>query len=582
MRSTPPRAALRRVTGGFAAAGLLAAGALALHTPAQAAGPEFTLGGPAETALHPYPTAGAPEKASLDFTVHNPSEDEENGAFQGEYTVRFDLSGIAGVADVSFDREGSGDANCTITGTTAVCHDWGVYPGLSTVAELDVTAAKGSKDGDTGAIKVTAEADGATFASFTARVGIGGPDLSMKRLPFKTQLKPGDSQPAPITFTNNGTRAAEGVLLTLRHTRGMAFTERYRNCEYSESELGMGSPGAWTTALCSFDGSYEPGVTYTLAEPPSIKATTRAFYDSFLYAVTEDGSAARAAQRAGARYSSGEGATLTLRKAPSARSADLEPGDNQQEVDFQTTNSADFAAYGARVKGAAGATVEATVGFRNRGPAWVGYIRSGEDVATVDITVPAGATVVDQPESCRGVTADGEYRENQKAAPRYFCSTPMSVREDADFALPFKLKIDKVVAGASGKVLVRNTHLAAPGLPFDPKPANNTASLVLNAEDSGSGGTGSTTSGSGGSTATGGSTGGSSGSGSGSASGDSGGSTGSSSAGTTGGNGTTGGGDTGGDLASTGSTALMTGGVALVALAAGGVLYTVSRRRATR
>lgn len=240
---------------------------------------------------------------------------------------------------------------------------------------------------------------------------------------------------------------------------------------------------------------------------PSIKATTRAFYDSFLYAVTEDGSAARAAQRAGARYSSGEGATLTLRKAPSARSADLEPGDNQQEVDFQTTNSADFAAYGARVKGAAGATVEATVGFRNRGPAWVGYIRSGEDVATVDITVPAGATVVDQPESCRGVTADGEYRENQKAAPRYFCSTPMSVREDADFALPFELKIDKVVAGASGKVLVRNTHLAAPGLPFDPKPANNTASLVLNAEDSGSGGTGSTTSGSGGSTATGGSTG---------------------------------------------------------------------------
>ncbi|MFD8690704.1 peptidase [Streptomyces sp. NPDC059651] len=581
MRSTPPRAALRRVTGGFAAAGLLAACALALNAPAQAAAPEFTLGGPAETALHPYPATGAPQKATLGFTVNNPSLDPENGTFADEYTVRFDLSGIAGIADASFSKEGSAD--CRITGTTAVCTDWGVFAGLSTFADLELTAAKGSKDGDAGTIEVTAEAQGITFRPFSAHVGIGGPDLSMKRLPFRTKLQPGDSQPVPVTFTNNGTRAAEGVLLTLRYTRGMAFTERYENCEYSESDLGMGSPGAWTTALCSFDGSYEPGATYTLVEPPTIKATPHAFYDSFLYRVNEDGSAARAAERAGARYSSGKGATLTLRKAPSPRSADLEPGDNQQDVDFQTANSADFAAYGARAEGAAGATVEATVGFRNRGPAWIGYIRSGEDVATVDLTVPAGATVVGKPDSCRGVTADGDYRENQKAAPRYFCSTPMSVREDADFALPFKLKIDKVVAGASGKVTVRNTHLAAPGLPFDPEPANNTASLVLNAKDSGaaSGGTGSTTGGttSGGPAATGGAGDGSTGGGS--ASGGSGGSTGSSSAGTTGGDG--GEGDTGGDLASTGSTALMTGGAAVVALVAGGVLYTAARRRrATR
>ncbi|MEV0782882.1 peptidase [Streptomyces sp. NPDC050423] len=577
MRSTTPRAALRRAAGGFAAAGLMAAGSLGLTAPAQAAAPEFTLGGPAETALHPYPATGAPQKASLDFTVNNPSEDEENGAFQGEYTVRFDLSGIEGVADVSFDNEGGAD--CTTTGTSAVCHDWGIFPGLSTLAELDITAAKGSEDGDTGAIEVTAEADGATFTSFTARVGIGGPDLSMERLPFKTELKPGDAQPVPVTFTNNGTRAADGVLLTLRYTRGMEFTERYQNCEYSESDLGMGSPGVWTTALCSFDGSYEPGVTYTLAEPPAIRATKRAFYDSFLYRIEEDGSTARAAQRAGARYSPGKGgATLALRKAPEGLTADLDPSDNQQDVDFRTSNSADFVAYGDRAKGAAGDSVEVKVGFRNRGPAWIGYIRSGEDVATVDVTVPEGATVVAKPGTCRGVTADGEYREDQTAAPRYFCSTPMSVREDADFALPFELKIVKKVEGASGKVVVRNTHLAEPKLPFDPEPANNTASLVLNADDSGSGDSGATTgdgdSASGGSAATGGSAGGSGDSG-GSASGSSEGTTGSPSTGTTGGG-------SGGGLAATGSVALTTGAAALAALVAGGVLYTVSRRRAAR
>ncbi|MFF3172975.1 peptidase [Streptomyces sp. NPDC057900] len=584
MRSTTPRAALRRAAGGFAAAGLLAVGSLALTAPAQAAAPEFTLGGPAETALHPYPATGKPQKASLDFTVNNPSEDEENGAFQGEYTVRFDLSGIKGVADVAFAKKGGAD--CTVTGASAVCHDWGIFPGLSTLAELDVTAAEGSRNGDTGAIEVTAEADGATFTSFTARIGIGGPDLSMERLPFRTELKTGDTQPVPVTFTNNGTRAAEGVLLTLRYTRGMEFTERYRNCEYSESDGGMGSPGVWTTALCSFDGSYEPGVAYTLAEPPAIRATERAFYDSFLYRVEEGGSAARAAQRAGAKYSPGQGAALALHKAPAALSADLDPSDNQQEVDFRTSNTADFAAYGDRAKGAEGDSVQVKVGFRNRGPAWIGYIRSGEDVATVDVTVPEGASVVAKPESCRGVTAAGEYRENQTAAPRYFCSTPMSVREDADFALPFELKIDKVVAGASGKVVVRNPFLQDPKLRFDPEPANNTASLVLNAKDSGTGDSGATTgdgdggTDSGGTSSTGTTTGsgGSSGStGSTGGSGDSGattGSAGSSSSGSTGGD------SGGGGLAATGSVALMTGAAAAAALVAGGVLYTVSRRRA--
>ncbi|MET7642864.1 peptidase [Streptomyces sp. NPDC005426] len=577
MRRTTPRAALRRAAGGFAAAGLLAAGSLTLTAPAQASVPSFTLGGPAGTALHPYPATGAPQKASLAFTVDNPSEDEENGAFQGEYTVRFDLSALAGVADVSFD--GDGGADCTTTGTIAVCHDRGILPGLSTLARLEVTAAKGGKDGATGSIEVTAEADGATFTPFTARVGIGGPDLSMRRLPFRTELEPGDTQPVPVTFTNNGTRAAEGVLLTLRHTRGMEFTERYRNCEYSEDDLGMGSPGAWTTALCSFGGSYEPGVTYTLSEPPSLRATKRAYYDSLLYRIAEDGPAARAAQRGGARYSPGKGATLALREAPAALTADLNPGDNQQDADFRTANSADFAAYGDRAEGAAGDSVEVNVGFRNRGPAWIGNIRSGEDVATVDVTVPEGASVVSAPGTCRGVTADGQYREDRTAAPRYFCSTPMSVREDAVLTLPFVLRITEVAEGASGKVVVRNTRLADPELPFDPEPADNTASLVLNARDTEPGDSGATTDGgaSGGTAVAGGSTGGGGPDSAGGTSTSSGGSTGSA-----GSAGTDLGGSTGGGLAATGSHALATGAAALAALVAGGVLLTVSRRRAHR
>ncbi|QNE75514.1 hypothetical protein F0344_13565 [Streptomyces finlayi] len=119
----------------------------------------------------------------------------------------------------------------------------------------------------------------------------------------------------------------------------------------------------------------------------------------------------------------------------------------------------------------------------------------------------------------------------------------MTVRDGADLGQSFDLKITKLVEDASGAVTVRDTWLADAALPFDPKPANNTARLVLNgtgAQDSG--GT------SDGSTGTAGSTGGSS----------------------------------GGGLAFTGSVALWSSVAAAAALAAGGVLYAVSRRRSQR
>ncbi|MFD3657883.1 peptidase [Streptomyces sp. NPDC058620] len=566
MTRLSPRTALRHTAGSLTAVVLLAAG------------PEFTIGGAAEIALHPHPANGSPQKTSLGITVDNPSEDEENGGYEGEITVTFDLSGVAGVADVSFGEDAGAD--CEVTGATAVCHDYGVYPGLSTLAELGLAAAEGGKDGASGTIKVTGSAEGATFVPFSTKVTIGGPDLVMKQLPFKQETVPGQVQPAPVTFTNAGTTAADGVLLTLMYSRGLELPERYANCEYTEG-AGPQAGIPWSTALCSFPGSYEAGATYTLAEPLSVKATERAFHDTFVYRVNEDSAEQRAAQRAGARFDQGSGRALTLKKAPNALSADLAPRDNQQEVDFRTKNTADFAAYGDTATGAEGDTVTATIGFHNDGPAWIGHLRSGEPVATLDLTVPEGATVTGKPDSCRGVTAQGTYREEQLGAPRYVCETGMTVRDGADIARSFDLKITKLVRDASGAVTVRNTRLADPALPFDPKPANNTARLVLNgtgSQDSGgtadgstgtSGSTGGDTEGTttGTTTGTSGTTGGTDTSGASSASG----STGSSDSTA---------GSTGGGLAATGSSvALWASGAAAAALAAGGVLYAVTRRR---
>ncbi|WLQ64636.1 MULTISPECIES: peptidase [Streptomyces] len=579
MTRLSPRTVLCRTAGGLAVVGLLAAGSPAVGAPAPADDPAFTLGGPAPTALHPYPETGNPERTALGFTVHDP--DEEGTGYEGEVTYTFDLSGIEGVAEL-LPAEDTG-ADCVITGTTAVCHDHGVRAGLSSVAEFGIVAARGSEDGASGTIEVTGSADGATFTPFSAEVTVGGPDLVMKQLPFEQQLRPGDVQPAPITFTNQGTRAADGVLLTLRYSRGLEIPERYANCEY-DGEAGDEpfEDFVWATALCSVPGSFEPGATYTLGAPLSVEATERAYQDTFVYRIEEDSGALRPARRTGAPLTRGTGPELTMEKVTtSARTADLDPWDNQQEADFRTENTANFVAVGGKADGAVGDTVTADVGFRNDGPAWIGHIRSGEPVATLDFTVPEGTEVTGKPDSCQGVTAEGTYREDRTPAPRYVCDTSMTVRDGAEASFPFELKITDVVPGAEGAVRIRNTWLDGPALPFDPEPADNTARLVLNGADPGSEDTGGTST-SGGTTGTGGSTegvaGGDTTGGEGQTPGTAGTSSGPGSTGTTG---TTGSAsqNTGGGLASTGSVAIVAGAAATIALVAGGVLHATTRRR---
>lgn len=592
MTRMSPRTAPLRTTGALAVTGLLAAGSLAVGVPAHAADPVFTLGGPAETAVRPYPATGSPLASSLGITVHHPDTDREGTGYEGEVTYTLDLGGIEGVAVLS--PAGDTGADCETDGATAVCHHHGVRPGLGGVADFALTAAEGSADGATGTIEVTGSADGAVFAPFTTRVTVGGPDLVMKRLPFERRLRPGDVQPAPITFSNRGTRAADGVLLTLRYSRGLEIPEHYGNCVY-DAEAGEEpfDAFAWSTALCSVEGSFEPGATYTLGVPLSVKAGPHAYDDTFVYGVAEDGPAPTA-QRAGAAFRRGTGPELTLRKATAVatRGADLDPSDNQREADFRTENTADFVALGGTGTGAAGERVTARIGYRNDGPAWIGHLRSGESVATLDFTVPEGAEVTAKPPSCRGVTATGGHREEQLGAPRYVCDSSMTVRDGAQAALPFELKITEAVQDAVGTVRVRGPRLSAPGLPFDPEPANNTALWVLNGDGGpGTGDTGGTKGSTGGGASgtngsDGGSTGGSTGRGTG---GSTGADTAGSASGTTGGAsssvtaGTSGAGSsgTGGALASTGAVVLTLSGGAAAALVAGGVLYVTARRRAS-
>ncbi|MGW1766409.1 LPXTG cell wall anchor domain-containing protein [Streptomyces sp. NPDC002073] len=473
----------------LAAAGLATLGsALPAHAAEHAAGrPEVTLSGPAEVRVRPHPGAGEPQHEQLVVSARNPTAQTT-----GPYTLTVDFRGLARVARVTARSNGA----CTTTATTLVCERPGAAPGPSMEVELDVFALKGSRPGDTGELTVTGQGAGASYRGFTTTVGIGGTDVSVLPFEMSERTKVGDRQPVPLAFTNTGSEDAGELLLTLDTTRGLEFVERYDNCEYPDPRRAVRA----STVRCHFTGPFEAGATYELDSPLTLLTNRHARSDAFGYALIPDpdedperaaGHSPRtAAHAAGARTGADKGAALGLSARPAGAAApttaDLRPSDNGQDFTFETANEADFAAFGATVRGAEGATVPMRVALRNQGPAWL-EDPDGEPFGVADVRIPAGAKVTRKPENCSARTAAGAARAEQLGAPRYFCTRAAKVFLDGDaVSFPFEMVVERYVPDAAGSVTIGRSFGADAGTAgprrLDRNRANDTAKIVLNAK----------------------------------------------------------------------------------------------------
>ncbi|MFB7914004.1 hypothetical protein [Streptomyces sp. NPDC056061] len=433
-----------------AAAGLLTVG-LAAPASAEEQTDQLWINAPSEQKL---PRAGGsdgePQSRSLDIGL---SHDNDNFTVtDGRLTV--DISGIAGVAEVTWPD------NCAPSGTTAVCN----VPVVPVIGgdyhpqvNLTVRAAEGAAVGAHGRITYAAVATGgltdtmeAPLDSFDTTLTVaGGPDLSIGGVTPVKDARPGSSHTVPFTVTNKGDEPSEGFAVRLLASYGLDVVTRYPACTYRTTSGDDYAP--MTEANCTFDQVLEPGDTFTLPEPLRVTLAPHALAERFDIGVEP-----------------GNGAT------------DLADEDNYTIAEFGAVNTADFEASGARVTGAAGETVTATLGFRNNGPAWFGNLGSGDPVATLRFTVPEGVTVTSAPVDCVPQTLSGGYYPNRKGAPRYACDLPYWTLPDTAHTFPFQLRIDRVVPDATGEVVLRPAFGDAP-FPFDPKPGNNTAQVVVNA-----------------------------------------------------------------------------------------------------
>ncbi|MEU6352436.1 hypothetical protein ABZ896_24450 [Streptomyces sp. NPDC047072] len=388
----------------------------------------------------------------------------------------------------------------------------------------------------------------------SATADVSGAGLLLGTIAPINGVRPGSTFEPPVTFENQGSQALEKVWLRYTVTQGLDYADVPSNCVRWDIGSYDELP-ARSQMTCEFDQAVKPGVVYA-PEKLTLKALDRALYDDLDVAV---GSYDFGPDEGASRPVRGTAPVGKLVERPgSVPSGSSSAGDHdyvEARVRVNAVNTADFQVSGARLEGRVGDTVDLQVKFTNAGPAWV-LVEPGPPVPTrVLIKLPLGTTAVKAPHC------------EKPAAGTYSCFVAQGwVEEDDVNTYSFKLKIDKVVAGAKG-----SAALTADSRPYDVNKANDTADILLDVEGSGSaGGSGST-----------------GGSGSAGGSGSTGGS------GTAGGSGTTGGSSaagssgsastTGGDLAATGSgPALPLAGAAAAAVAAGAGTVLLVRRRAAR
>ncbi|WP_097900077.1 hypothetical protein [Streptomyces sp. b94] len=442
MRPVSVHPLVRFGAGAFATAGILLAG---LAAPASAAeSDQLWIAAPHEKNLQ----AGG---AATPVEVGLYHDNDNFTVTDGRLTV--DVSGLAGVAEVSWPE------NCAPSGTSALCSvaEVPVTGGDHTPqVRLEVRAADGAEAGARGRITYAASATGgpdgtleAPLDSFDTTLTVSsGPDLVLDGLDAIEGATPGTVHTVPLSVTNAGAEPAQGFTLGMMASHGLGYESRYDACTYTRT--GDDGYAPMSRAECAFDRVLRPGETFTLPEPLRIAVAEHALRER-----------------------------LDVDVRPGGGATDIDEGNNYRILAVDAVNTADFAVRGSKVSGAAGETVKAALTFRNKGPAWIGNLGSGDAVALVDFTVPEGVTVTRAPAACDPRTLDGGYRPGRTGAPRYVCEMPYWVLEDAVRTFRFDLRVDTVVPDAKGLVALRPV-IAGTSFPHDPKPGNDKGWVTVN------------------------------------------------------------------------------------------------------
>lgn len=468
-----------------------------------------------------------------------------NTAPARDLVINVDASALSGVAEVKWPEE------CKGTGLTAKCEVDALGSYSQATLWFGFRALAGAVDGTTKTVKysgTTANVGDVTPTTQTVEIA-SGVDLVAPQDTEREGAAPGSKVDVPVIVRNVGNQPADGVTIGLWSSQGLAFTERYENCRYSD--YGNGN----VIGTCAFDQTIEPGVTYELEKPVPLKLDPDTVRGRFTYSLYEGVAAAKAAADPGARAGTAGVLKLVKKASPKAAARELDTSDNASQTTVWTTLKADPALSDVSVTGAAGTVGQAKITVQNKG---TGLTDNNGGIGWLSFDVPSGAEVAKLPEYCASYSDAGKTHVT--------CTILDSVKPGGSLDVPFEFKLVREIDSSVGTIEF-DTVIDLPG--FNADTNNDKAKLTLTVTAPGT-----TT---GGSTSTGGSTGGSSGNGSGT------------SGGSTGENGGSAAGgaqppaDNGPELAETGgssSTPMIAGIAGGLLVVAGGAFVVVRRRKA--
>jgi hypothetical protein len=385
-----------------------------------------------------------------------------------EAKITYQLSGLPGVTIA--DGQGVGD--CTSQSPTElVCeglYEMNVGPdGVRGYFTALLTAGATAEVGTAGTVTATFSATDVTPITRTVPVRVtegvdlaAGPEVQLRK-------KPGARFEVPLVVRNAGRNVIDGASVIFHRDHAFQTVRQFSNCRYRDGQL----------TTCTFDQKLRPGARYRGVMPYQLRSATYAPSTAAaeLQWLTpgelEDYEAMLADNGVAGFGEPGTGGVLKLTRVTSAqaRQGDVDPDNNWTTVLVEATgrNGADLAAIGDTATGAAGDEVTVSAGVRNAGPATIDFGRAGEPVARTRVTAPAGTSVVSAPEACR---EDGA---------SYVCESDWLLIAGESETYDFTLRIDEVVAGATGAVVV-NAPCECSQFTDDLFPANNQAAIVLN------------------------------------------------------------------------------------------------------
>ncbi|MGW1623211.1 LPXTG cell wall anchor domain-containing protein [Streptomyces sp. NPDC002172] len=330
---------------------------------------------------------------------------------------------------------------------------------------IGLSAKPGTPLGTTGTVTLSGTSANGTVVSTTAKVTVGTTDLKVNKLAARKGDKPGSTIDTPITISNVGTLAADGVQLKMRTTIGLSYAKHYSNCVYSKADDYV----LTEQALCTFDTVVEPGKSYRVDQPVGLDVTDQALFEYFSH---------EALPLSGSAPKPGDGPVLSLVAAGDAATGGT--AIDRQHIDAD--NTADMVAGGATAKGAPGDLVHVTVSLSNEGPGWVGYNASDDQPALL-VTVPTGTKAEEIPAHCSpwNDEAKSGTGEQTPGAAQYLCqSSPNQFTVGDSRSFDFGLRIRANAATTTGEALATTAY--GNTMTFDHTHGNDTAAVRVEVE----------------------------------------------------------------------------------------------------